>query len=177
MQPVPAEIRLVAVHGDVVEEGVDRRPQARHRLHRGDEVLDRDRVLGAGRALPEMLGKIALLVLAQQIGPRRAGVGRLVLLLLDADDVAGAAVGHQQVRAVIAVEKFLQCIGAGDETLPIWILNNFSRPNQLPIVNVVAVFVILISIIPVYLAHKLSSEVDSGATPAAAPATTPSARW
>ena len=51
----------------------------------------------------------------------------------------------------------------GDETLPIWILNNFSRPNQLPIVNVVAVFVILISIIPVYLAHKLSSEVDSGA--------------
>ena len=60
-------------------------------------------------------------------------------------------------------------IGAGDETLPIWILNNFSRPNQLPIVNAVAVFVILISIIPVYIAHKLSSEVDSGATPAAAP--------
>mgnify|MGYP000005735312 CR=1 FL=1 len=53
-------------------------------------------------------------------------------------------------------------VGAGDETLPIWILNNFSRPNQLPIVNVVAVIVILLSVIPVYLAHKLSSEVDSG---------------
>ena len=53
-------------------------------------------------------------------------------------------------------------VGAGDETLPIWILNNFSRPNQLPIVNVVAVIVILLSIIPVYLAHKLSSEVDAG---------------
>jgi putative spermidine/putrescine transport system permease protein len=53
-------------------------------------------------------------------------------------------------------------VGAGDETLPIWILNNFSRPNQLPIVNVVAVLVILLSIIPVYLAHKLSSEVDAG---------------
>ena len=35
-------------------------------------------------------------------------------------------------------------------------------PNQLPIVNVVAVIVILISIIPVYLAYKLSSEVGEG---------------
>jgi putative spermidine/putrescine transport system permease protein len=49
-------------------------------------------------------------------------------------------------------------IGAGDETLPIWILNNFSRPNQLPIVNVVAVVVVLLSIIPVYFAHKLTQD-------------------
>ena len=45
-----------------------------------------------------------------------------------------------------------------DQTLPIWILNNLSRPNQLPIVNVVAVFVILLSMIPVYVASKLSTE-------------------
>ena len=45
-----------------------------------------------------------------------------------------------------------------DQTLPIWILTNLSRPNQLPIVNVVAVFVILLSMIPVYFASKLSSE-------------------
>jgi len=44
----------------------------------------------------------------------------------------------------------------GQQTLPIWILSNLSRPNQLPIVNVVAVFVILFSIIPVYLAQRLS---------------------
>jgi putative spermidine/putrescine transport system permease protein len=55
--------------------------------------------------------------------------------------------------------------GAGIETLPIWIFTNFSRPNQLPIVNVVAVFVILISILPVYLAHKLTRE-EGGAAPA-----------
>lgn len=54
--------------------------------------------------------------------------------------------------------------GAGIETLPLWIFTNFSRPNQLPIVNVVAVFVILISIIPVYLAHKLTRE-EGGAAP------------
>ncbi len=49
-----------------------------------------------------------------------------------------------------------------DETLPIWILNNLSRPNQLPIVNVVAVFVILLSMVPVYFASKLSSESTGG---------------
>ena len=51
-----------------------------------------------------------------------------------------------------------------DQTLPIWILNNLSRPNQLPIVNVVAVFVILLSMIPVYFASKLSSESAGGGT-------------
>jgi len=48
-----------------------------------------------------------------------------------------------------------------DFTLPIWILNNLSRPNQLPVVNVVAVFLILLSTIPVYLATRLSR--DTGA--------------
>ena len=44
------------------------------------------------------------------------------------------------------------------ETLPIWILNNLSRPRNLPIVNVVAVCVIVLSIIPVYIAQRLSSD-------------------
>ena len=43
------------------------------------------------------------------------------------------------------------------QTLPIWILANLRLPNQRPIVNVVAVFVILLSAIPVYLAQRLSS--------------------
>jgi putative spermidine/putrescine transport system permease protein len=54
-------------------------------------------------------------------------------------------------------------IGAGEETLPIWIYRNLFRPNQLPIVDAVAVIVILISIVPVYLAHRLSSE-EGGVT-------------
>jgi putative spermidine/putrescine transport system permease protein len=52
-------------------------------------------------------------------------------------------------------------IGAGEETLPIWIFSNLFRPNQIPIVNVVAVIVVLLSIIPVYLAHRLTRE-DEG---------------
>ena len=54
-------------------------------------------------------------------------------------------------------------IGAGEETLPIWIYRNLFRPNQLPIVDAVAVIVILISIVPVYLAHRLSRE-EGGVT-------------
>ena len=54
-------------------------------------------------------------------------------------------------------------IGAGEETLPIWIFRNLFRAHELPIVNAVAVIVILISIIPVYLAHRLTSE-EGGAT-------------
>jgi putative spermidine/putrescine transport system permease protein len=54
-------------------------------------------------------------------------------------------------------------IGAGEQTLPIWIFSNLFRPHELPIVNAVAVVMILISIIPVYLAHRLSRE-EAGAT-------------
>jgi putative spermidine/putrescine transport system permease protein len=44
------------------------------------------------------------------------------------------------------------------ETLPIWIFTNYSRPNQLPIVNVVGLSVIVLSIVPVYLANRLSQD-------------------
>jgi putative spermidine/putrescine transport system permease protein len=55
-----------------------------------------------------------------------------------------------------------------DFTLPIWILNNLSRPNQLPVVNVVAVFLILLSTIPVYLATRLSRDTAAVAPTAGA---------
>ena len=87
--------------------------------------------------------------------------------------VAGALLAFALSFDEIIVTVFT--IGVGDETLPQWLLNNFSRPQQLPIVNAVAVIVIILSIIPVYLAHKLSSEVGTtaGAPAAAAAATNP----
>jgi putative spermidine/putrescine transport system permease protein len=42
------------------------------------------------------------------------------------------------------------------QTLPIWIFSTLARPAELPIVNVVALFVILVSVIPVYLAARLA---------------------
>jgi putative spermidine/putrescine transport system permease protein len=50
--------------------------------------------------------------------------------------------------------------GAGTQTLPIWIFSNYQRPNQLPLVNVAALLVLLLSIVPVYLAQRIAS--DSG---------------
>jgi putative spermidine/putrescine transport system permease protein len=47
-------------------------------------------------------------------------------------------------------------------TLPLWIFNNLQLPNQRPIVNVVAVLVILLSAIPVWISQRLASE---GGTP------------
>jgi putative spermidine/putrescine transport system permease protein len=58
-----------------------------------------------------------------------------------------------------------------DQTLPIWIFANYARPNQLPIVNVVGLLVILLSIIPVYFANRLSQDpigAPAGGAPAAA---------
>ena len=48
--------------------------------------------------------------------------------------------------------------GAGQTTLPIWIFQNLFRPNQAPIVNVVAAALIVVSIIPIYLSQRLTQE-------------------
>jgi putative spermidine/putrescine transport system permease protein len=47
---------------------------------------------------------------------------------------------------------------AGLETLPLWILNNLSRGEQAPIVTVAATAVMLLSIVPVWLAQRLTSD-------------------
>jgi putative spermidine/putrescine transport system permease protein len=54
-------------------------------------------------------------------------------------------------------------IGAGEETLPVWIFTNLFRAQQRPIVNAVAVIVVMISIIPVYLAYRLTREEGGAA--------------
>ncbi|MDQ1570340.1 MAG: putative spermidine/putrescine transport system permease protein [Actinomycetota bacterium] len=46
--------------------------------------------------------------------------------------------------------------GNGVTTLPIWILQNLFRPSQAPIVNVIAVVLVVISIVPIYLAQRLA---------------------
>ncbi len=48
--------------------------------------------------------------------------------------------------------------GSGVQTLPIFILDNMFRPNQAPIVAVIAVVMILIAIVPIYIAQRLTSK-------------------
>ena len=48
------------------------------------------------------------------------------------------------------------------QTLPIWIFANLQRPRELPVGNFVALFGLVASIVPVYLAQKLSRGVATG---------------
>ena len=52
----------------------------------------------------------------------------------------------------------------GVKTLPIWIFQSFRLANQLPLVNVAGVVAILLSVVPVYLATRLSSSVVGART-------------
>ena len=52
--------------------------------------------------------------------------------------------------------------GPGVETLPIWIYQNLFRPNNAPIVNVVAAFLVLVSIVPIYIAQRFSNADERG---------------
>ncbi|WP_127503305.1 ABC transporter permease [Actinoplanes solisilvae] len=53
--------------------------------------------------------------------------------------------------------------GPGIQTLPIWIFNNLFRPNQAPVVNVVAAVLIVLSVLPVWLAQRLAGP-EAGAS-------------
>ncbi len=49
-----------------------------------------------------------------------------------------------------------------EQTLPIWIFANFRLPNARPIVNVVALAMILLSVFPVYLSARLAGAESAG---------------
>ena len=70
--------------------------------------------------------------------------------------VAGALLAFALSFDEIIVTTFTS--GAGTQTLPIWIFANYSRPNQLPLVNVASVMVLVLSIIPVYIAARITSD-------------------
>ena len=50
----------------------------------------------------------------------------------------------------------------GLRTLPVWIFENLFRPNQAPVVNVVAAALIVLSIIPIWASQKLSTDPSGG---------------
>jgi putative spermidine/putrescine transport system permease protein len=80
--------------------------------------------------------------------------------------VAGALLAFALSFDEIIVTTFT---AGQQQTLPIWIFSNLSRPRQLPIVNVVAVLAILLSLIPVWIAQRITADpVSAGAARAEA---------
>jgi len=52
--------------------------------------------------------------------------------------------------------------GAGTQTIPLWVLSSMQRPTELPVVNVVAIVLVLLSVIPVYLAQRIAGDAGGG---------------
>lgn len=48
-----------------------------------------------------------------------------------------------------------------EQTLPIWMLNELVRPRNRPVTNVVAVFVMLVTLIPILIAYRLTRDTDA----------------
>ena len=102
---------------------------------------------------------------SQDLGARGWQTLRYITLPLSATAlVSGALLAFALSFDEVIVTTFT---AGSSETLPIWILSNLSRPNQLPIVNVVAVLAIVLSLIPVWLAQRLSADPLSSTAPAA----------
>jgi putative spermidine/putrescine transport system permease protein len=75
--------------------------------------------------------------------------------------IAGAILAFGLSFDEIIVTTFTA--GPGITTLPIWIYQNLFRPNQAPIVNVVAAALVLVSILPIYIAQRFSNADERGA--------------
>ncbi|MCU1663122.1 MAG: ABC-type transporter, integral rane subunit [Pseudonocardia sp.] len=76
--------------------------------------------------------------------------------------VAGALLAFALSFDEIIVTTFTA--GPGLQTLPLWIFQNLFRPNQSPVVNVAAAVLVVISVLPVYLANRLSGDSAGAAT-------------
>jgi putative spermidine/putrescine transport system permease protein len=56
-------------------------------------------------------------------------------------------------------EVIVTTFTAGQQsTLPIWMLNELIRPRQRPVTNVVAIFVVLVTLLPILMAYYLTRE-------------------
>ncbi len=74
--------------------------------------------------------------------------------------VAGALLAFALSFDEIIVTTFTA--GPAVQTLPLWIFTNLARPNQAPVVNVVAALLVVFSLLPVWLAQKLSADTAGG---------------
>ena len=88
---------------------------------------------------------------APRFSPGRAVVAAMLL---------GPAVGALLAFALSFDEIIVTTFTAGPglQTLPLWIFQNLFRPNQSPVVNVAAVVLVVVSVVPVYLANRLSGD-------------------
>jgi putative spermidine/putrescine transport system permease protein len=74
--------------------------------------------------------------------------------------VAGALLAFALSFDEIVVTTFTA--GPTVQTLPIWIFGNLFRPNQAPVVNVVAAVLTVVAVVPVWLAQRFGGDAAGG---------------
>lgn len=84
------------------------------------------------------------------------------LPLLATSLLAGALLAFALSFDEIIVTTFTAA--GGFQTLPLWIFQNMFRDMSLPLVNVTATFVVIVMVVPVYLAQRLSDATAGGRT-------------
>jgi putative spermidine/putrescine transport system permease protein len=100
---------------------------------------------------------------SMDLGANRWTTFRLVTFpMLRSALLAGALLSFGLSFDEIVVTTFTA--SSQDQTLPLWIFQNLFRPNQAPIVNVVAAVLMLLSAIPIYLAQRLSGSAAESMT-------------
>ncbi|MDT4939512.1 MAG: putative spermidine/putrescine transport system permease protein [Pseudonocardiales bacterium] len=72
--------------------------------------------------------------------------------------LAGALLAFGLSFDEIVVTNFTS--GAATQTLPLWIYGNLTRPNQAPVVNVVAAVLIVLAVVPVWLAQRIGDGAE-----------------
>src|SRR4051812_28834931 len=108
LEPVLAHRLVVRIHGDLVEEGIDDRPQLCDRAHCAFEVFRGDRPRGIRFCDGDRTGEGTLFVLPVEGSVWRINVLAPVFLLLDAQDVRGALHASEQALAVVGREEFAE---------------------------------------------------------------------
>ncbi len=94
---------------------------------------------------------------SMDLGAHRWTTFRLVTLpMLRSALMAGGLLSFALSFDEIIVTTFTA--GEGIQTLPIWILQNMFRPAQAPVVNVVAAVLIVLSLVPIWLAQRLGGD-------------------
>ena len=88
------------------------------------------------------------------------GIRLVTFPLLRSALFAGALLAFALSFDEIVVTTFTA--GPGVQTLPIWIFSNLFRPNQAPVINVVASVLIVLSVVPVWLAQRMGSGETAG---------------
>jgi putative spermidine/putrescine transport system permease protein len=74
--------------------------------------------------------------------------------------LAGALLAFALSFDEIVVTTFTTAPGL--QTLPLWIFDNLFRPNQAPVVNVIAALLVLLSVLPIWAVQRLAGEETGG---------------